>query len=33
MDDWDFNWQGFYTFQEPFALPALSTIKLTCKFR
>ena len=32
IDDWDFNWQGFYTFTEPFALPSSSTIKLTCNF-
>jgi hypothetical protein len=32
IDDWDFNWQGFYSFKEPFALPSLSTVKLTCNF-
>ncbi len=32
IDDWDFNWQGFYTYKEPLALPALSTVKLTCNF-
>jgi hypothetical protein len=32
IDDWDFNWQGFYTWTEPVPLPALSTIKLTCSF-
>lgn len=32
IDDWDFNWQGFYTFQEPFALPSGSTVKLSCTF-
>ena len=32
IDDWDFNWQGFYTFQEPVALPAGSTVKLSCTF-
>ncbi len=32
IDDWDFNWQGFYTFKDPVALPSLSTVKLTCTF-
>ena len=32
IDDWDFNWQGFYTYKEPLALPVGSTLKLTCHF-
>lgn len=32
IDDWDFNWQGFYTFAEPVSLPAFSTVRLTCIF-
>ncbi len=32
IDDWDFNWQGFYNWTEPMALPAGSTIKLTCTY-
>jgi len=27
--DWDFNWQGFYWFRKPVALPAASWIELT----
>ena len=29
IDDWDFNWQGFYTLDKAIPLPALSTLKLT----
>ncbi len=29
IEDWDFNWQGFYTFTEPVKLPANSTVWLT----
>jgi hypothetical protein len=29
IDDWDFNWQGFYWFRAPVALPAASWIELT----
>jgi hypothetical protein len=32
IDDWDFNWQGFYTYTQPVALPSLTTVRLTCKF-
>lgn len=32
INDWDFNWQGFYTFEEPMRLPALSQLKVTCNF-
>ncbi|HUS05592.1 MAG TPA: hypothetical protein VMZ52_04830 [Bryobacteraceae bacterium] len=32
IDDWDFNWQGFYNFVEPVNLPAGSNLKLTCTF-
>ncbi len=32
IDDWDFNWQGFYTYKTPVALPAGTTVKLTCHF-
>ena len=32
IDDWDFNWQGFYTWTEPISLPSGATIKLTCSF-
>jgi hypothetical protein len=28
IDDWDFNWQGFYTFTEPVVLPVGSTVRL-----
>ena len=29
IDDWDFNWQGFYWFRTPVALPVASWISLT----
>src|SRR5260370_33294172 len=29
IDDWDFNWQGFYWFRTPVALPVASRIELT----
>jgi hypothetical protein len=29
IDDWDFNWQGFYWYGTPVALPAGSWIELT----
>jgi hypothetical protein len=32
IDDWDFNWQGFYTYVEPVALPAGTMVRLTCRF-
>lgn len=32
INDWDFNWQGFYNFATPVALPSGSTLKLTCNF-
>jgi tetratricopeptide (TPR) repeat protein len=28
IDDWDFNWQDAYTFREPVALPAGTTLRL-----
>ena len=28
IDDWDFNWQGFYEFAEPVRLPTGSTVHL-----
>lgn len=31
-DNWDFNWQGGYTFVNPLAVPAFSKIKVTCTF-
>lgn len=32
INDWNFNWQGFYSFEEPMRLPALSQVKVTCNF-
>ena len=32
IDDWDFNWQGFYQFRNPVPLPASSTITLTAHY-
>jgi len=29
IDDWDFNWQGFYFYRTPVALPVGSWIELT----
>jgi hypothetical protein len=31
-DDWDFNWQGSYTYKEPIAIPNYAKIKVTCTF-
>jgi len=31
-DDWDFNWQGSYTYKEPIAIPNYARIKVTCTF-
>jgi len=32
IDDWDFNWQGFYAFEEPVKLNIFDTVKLSCRF-
>ncbi len=32
IDNWDFNWQGAYTYVDPIALPAFSRIKLSCTY-
>ncbi|HUQ91813.1 MAG TPA: hypothetical protein VM120_09035 [Bryobacteraceae bacterium] len=32
INDWDFNWQGFYNYKEPVALPGNSWLKATCLF-
>jgi hypothetical protein len=29
IDDWDFNWQGFYFFAKPVSLPIGSWIEMT----
>jgi len=31
-DNWDFNWQGSYTYQEPVKIPLFSSLKVTCTF-
>jgi len=31
-DNWDFNWQGSYTYVEPLVIKSGSNIKLTCTF-
>jgi mono/diheme cytochrome c family protein len=31
-NNWEFNWQGSYTFKDPLAIPAYSTVKVTCTF-
>ncbi len=32
IEDWDFNWQGSYTYTEPVKAPAGSTVRLTCTY-
>lgn len=32
INDWDFNWQGFYNYKQQINLPAFSTLRLTCVF-
>ncbi|MBY0503863.1 MAG: hypothetical protein K2X03_08130 [Bryobacteraceae bacterium] len=32
IDQWDFNWQGPYTYTKPMAVPAGSTVRLSCKY-
>ena len=29
---WDFDWQGFYLYEEPIDLPAPSVAKMTCRY-
>jgi hypothetical protein len=32
INDWDFNWQGFYEYEEPVPLKFPDRVKLTCVF-
>jgi hypothetical protein len=32
IKDWDFNWQGFYSYKEPVKLKAFDQVRLRCKF-
>lgn len=32
IDNWDFNWQGFYNYKQSVRMPSLSTLKITCVF-
>lgn len=32
IDDWDFHWQGEYTYKEAVALPAFSRVKVRCTY-
>lgn len=32
INDWDFNWQGSYTYTEPVALPSFTSIRLRCTY-
>ena len=32
IPDWDFNWQGFYTLQDPLKLPGGSTVNMVAHF-
>jgi hypothetical protein len=32
IDNWDFNWQGFYDYKDPVPLPALTDVRLSCVF-
>ncbi len=31
-NNWDFNWQGAYTFKDSVAIPAGSTVRVTCTY-
>lgn len=31
-NDWNFNWQGAYTYEEPLTVPFGSRVRLTCSF-
>ncbi len=32
IDNWDFNWQGFYTYKQIDTVPAFTDIRLSCVF-
>ena len=32
IPDWDYNWQNFYLYEEPFIVPPRSTVHLECTF-
>jgi len=32
IDDWDFNWQGFFAYEKPVRLNVLDQLKLSCRF-
>jgi hypothetical protein len=32
INDWDFNWQGFYKYQQPIRLNAFDRLRATCTF-
>jgi hypothetical protein len=32
IDDWDFNWQGFYKYETPIRLNAFDQLRATCTF-
>jgi hypothetical protein len=32
IDDWDFNWQGFYSFTNPLRMNNLDQMRATCRF-
>jgi hypothetical protein len=32
IDDWDFNWQGFYNYKEKISLPAFTRLRVTCTY-
>jgi hypothetical protein len=32
IDDWDFNWQGFYSFTQPVRMNNLDMMRATCRF-
>ena len=32
IDDWDFNWQGFYTLAEPASVPPFANVKITAVY-
>lgn len=32
IDDWDFNWQGFYNYKQPVPIRAFTNLKMSCRF-
>ncbi|MBL8173375.1 MAG: hypothetical protein JNK48_01810 [Bryobacterales bacterium] len=32
INDWDFNWQGFYNYKNPVPISAFTNLKMSCRF-